>query len=63
MSDLSIKGNGRTCCHMAYTPDVWSKRDRESSTLPEDFRGLQTGNKIGNYSDSLSRLVNKEQET
>lgn len=63
MSDQPIKGNGRTCCHMACTPNVWSKRDRGFSTLPEYFRGLQTGNKIGNYSSSLSSSVNKEQES
>lgn len=63
MSDQSIKGNGRTCCHVAYAPDVWLKGDGESSTLLEDFRGLQTGNKIGNYSSSLSSLVDKEQES
>lgn len=58
MSDESVKGNGRTRCHVAYTSVVWSKGDRESSTLPENFLRLQ----VGNCSSSLSSLVDKEQE-
>lgn len=57
LSDQSIESNGRTCCHMAYTPDVWSK-----STLAKNFRELQTGNKTGKHSSSLTSLVNKEQK-
>lgn len=62
MSDQSVKGNGRTRCHVAYASDVWSKVDGESSTLPENFMRLQIGNKVENCSSSLSGQVDKKQE-